>query len=291
MGRSIERFHVLCVLLFLIVIAPSEARAEALGEVGESCRARSDCVEGLRCIENTCSEPADDAGETIDECLVDGDCDAGQSCRDNFCVADEGGEGTAETADGEAAESGTEGEEADDSAGGDGRWADFELGGTHFFAGLTFAPGMTGFWPYGGNLPVWASFFFAFRLGVLFNRAELSMELSPATWVWDFDPGSHISGLDYEGNLNSLSFLVNIGGLVQLADNVYWPFRFGLGLSAHELPLAPVYMQGRLDVIGLVYQYGHLLFELTLPSIRFHSEFQNIGIWGWLFTLSISYVV
>jgi len=72
---------------------------------------------------------------------------------------------------------------------------------------------------------------------------------------------------------------------------VSWPLRFGLGLAALELPVTPVHMQGRLDLIGLVYQHGHLLFELDLPSIRFCSEFRTVGIWAWLFTISITYVV
>ena len=281
-----------------LLMAPQLARAQALGEAGESCRARSDCVEGLRCIENTCQE------SSAPGCTDDSECEGGEVCSDGACVGardEEAAGGTAatgesagEASDGDETGEGDGDEEQDESAG-SGRWADFRLGGTHFIGGLTFAPGLTGFWPYGGDLPVWASFFFALKAGVLFNRTELSVELAPVTWVWDFDPrnntSSRVLGHSYEGNLNSLSFLVNIGGYIRLADNVYWPFRFGLGLSAHELPLENVYMQGRLDLIGIVYHYGHLMFELNLPSIRFHSEFQNIGIWGWLFTLTISYVV
>ena len=52
-----------------------------------------------------------------------------------------------------------------------------------------------------------------------------------------------------------------------------------------------VFMQGRLDLIGIVYRWGHLLFEVDLPSIRFHSVFQHLGIWGWMFNLSVSYVI
>lgn len=280
MGPSRGLSGVVVALVLVGLCLPDEARAQVLGEEGESCRARSDCIEGLRCIENTCVASNEDDSDAVDV-SEEGEGEAEQP----------GGEGS-ETSGSESGEIEAEGESDEEvEEEGSQRWADFELGGVHFFAGLTFAPGMTGYWPYGGDLPIWASFFFAFRLGALFNRTELSIELAPATWVWDFDPSSHISGLDYEGNLNSLSFLVNIGGLVEITDNVYWPFRFGLGLSAHELPLASVYMQGRLDVIGLVYQHGHLLFELNLPSIRFHSDLHNIGIWGWLFTFSVSYVV
>ena len=120
---------------------------------------------------------------------------------------------------------------------------------------------------------------FPIRGGLLLNRAELSVELAPVTWVQDFD-------LD-----PNLSFLVNIGGLLPLGENVYWPLRFGLGLAAVNMPYDEVYALGRLDLIGLCYQWGHLLFEINLPSVRFSSEFYRLGIWGWLFNLSASYVI
>jgi hypothetical protein len=266
-----------------LVALGAPAWAQVLGEAGESCRARADCREGLRCVENTCTEPPAGA------CESDADCAEGQTCSEGACAA-----ARDEAAAGAAPEQGeAEGADAvgDEPAG--GRWADFRLEGTHFFAGVTFAPGLTGFWPYGGDLPVWFGFLFALRAGVLFGRTELSIELAPDTWVWDFDPGEHPHFTDhsYSGNVESLTFLVNVGGLIRLADSVSWPLRFGLGLAAVELPLTSVYMQGRLDLIGLAYQYGHLLFELNLPSIRFSSEFRNVGIWGWLFTLSVSYVI
>jgi hypothetical protein len=266
-------------MALLVLGGPARARAQALGESGESCRARADCLEGLRCIANTCTAP--DPGA----CEADADCAAEQACQDGRCAA------VGAEAEGEPTPEPAEGAAATPEAG--RRWADFELQGPHFFAGVTFAPGMTGFWDYGGALPVWAAFLFSLRAGVLFGRVELSAELAPVTWVWDFSPEEHPHFADHqwEGNVESLSFLVNVGGLIRLANNVSWPLRFGLGLVSHELPLTDVYMQGRLDLIGLVYQYGHLLFELDLPSIRFCSEFQNVGIWGWLFTISITYVV
>jgi hypothetical protein len=46
-----------------------------------------------------------------------------------------------------------------------------------------------------------------------------------------------------------------------------------------------------LDLIGLAYRWGHLLFEISLPSVRFQTEFERIGIWGWVFNLGVSYVI
>jgi hypothetical protein len=158
-------------------------------------------------------------------------------------------------------------------------WTGFELGGTHLFGGLTFAPGLTGFWPYGGGVAVEAALLFGLRVGVLFDRVELAAELVPVTWWWRLgaDP--------------TLTFNLSVGGLLRVADRVHWPLRFGLGLAAVGTPTDEVYMLGRLDLIGLAYQYGHLLFELSLPSVRFSTEFQSLGIWAWLFNLSVTYVI
>ncbi len=139
---------------------------------------------------------------------------------------------------------------------------------------------MTGYWNYGGPVDVESAFFFALRAGVLLGRTEFALEIAPRTWLWDFDP-----------KLSSFSLNVSIGGLLKLGRRTFWPIRFGLGFTTGDLPLKDVYMQGRLDLIGLVFQHGHLLFEINLPSTRFHSELRHVGIWSWLFNLSVSYVI
>jgi len=192
-------------------------------------------------------------------------CSAGAECRDGLaCVG-----GTCRAA----------GEAAPPQGGARQRWAAFELSGTHAFAGVTFAPGVTGYWPYGGGVAVDAGFLFAVRGGVLFDRTELALEIAPVTWLWDFDAKP------------MLTLNVSIGGLVQVAGHVFWPLRFGLGFAAVNSPTEDVYMEGRLDLIGLAYQYGHLLFELSLPSVRYHTEFLQLGIWAWLFNISVAYVI
>jgi hypothetical protein len=162
---------------------------------------------------------------------------------------------------------------------------DFPLEGIHFVGGLTFAPGMSGYWLYGGGPVVEASFMFGLRVGVLFDTIELAAELAPVTWFWH---------LDHEP---MLTFHVSVGGLIQVAGNVYWPMRFGLGLAAvnppsmQPYPQDDVFMLGRVDLIGLAYKYGHLLFEVSLPSVRFISEFRQLGVWGWMFNITISYII
>ena len=88
-----------------------------------------------------------------------------------------------------------------------------------------------------------------------------------------------------------LTFNVSVGGLVPVAGDVFWPMRFGLGLAAVNSPTGEVYMLGRVDLIGLAYQVGHLLFEISLPSVRYSTEFRQLALWSWLFNISISYVV
>lgn len=240
-----------CLLLLLL---PCPARAQSRGGEGESCQARKDCQEGLRCYNEVCLAPKKPG------CKQDADCGAGHACRAGSCAG-----------------TGARARTNEASAGG---WTDFALEGTHFFGGVTFAPGMTGYWNYGGPVVVESAFFFAMRLGVLFDRTELALEIAPRTWLWDFDP-----------SLSSFSLNVSIGGLLKLGRRVYWPIRFGLGFSAGDLPIKDVYMQGRLDLIGLVFQHGHLLFEINLPSTRFSSELRHVGIWSWLFNVSVSYVI
>jgi hypothetical protein len=255
--------------LMAVLLAPGAAAAQPVGAVGESCRARSDCGEGLRCIQNVCTNPCGDKT-----------CDGrgGEDC--NTCPRDCGpckSRPTTPAATPAAAPAATP---AAATPAKSKRWKDFELQGTHFFGGFTIGPGMTGQWAYGGPVEVEGAFFFAFRLGVLLDRMELGLEISPRAWLWDFEPEK-----------SSFSLNVSIGGYLEVADNAYWPLRFGLGFTTGDMTRKDVYMQGRLDIIGLVYQYGHLLFELNLPSTRFHSEMKEYGIWAWLFNISITYVL
>jgi hypothetical protein len=237
-------------LLLLLPALPTSAQPR--GGVGESCRARSDCREGLRCLENVCRTP--ESGT----CQEDADCGAGLVCRADRCAP------LPQPA----------------PARGGSAWSEFQLAGTHFFAGLGFAPAMTGFWNYGGPVEVEPAFHFALRFGVLFDRTELALELAPGSWIWDFGP-----------QRSSFAMNVSLGGLLPVSGRAYWPLRFGLGLASGDLPLEDVYMQGRLDLIGLAFHYGHLLFEVNLPSTRFSTEFKHVGIWAWLFNLSITYVI
>jgi len=235
-----------------VALAPVGAAAQALGEAGESCRARSDCAEGLRCIDNVCTAAADG-------------------------VLAEPAPEPASAAPVESPEAAPAEDQAGPDGGGGG-WTDFALGGAHGFAGLGLGPALTGEWYY-GNEPTWrAGMQLALRGGVLLDRMELALELAPDTLWWNLDRAP------------VLSFNVTIGGLIEIAPRLYWPLRFGLGVTGVNLPHDETCMQGRLDLVGLAYLYGHVLFELSLFSARFSSEFHHFGLWTVPFTISASYV-
>jgi hypothetical protein len=224
----------------LLLGAPAASTAQALGGEGESCQARSDCAEGLRCLGNVCTASTDAA------------------------AGPEPGP-PAEPAPAEQTA----------TAGG---WSDFALGGAHGFVGLALGPALTGDWFYGGS-PTWhPGMLLALRGGILLDRIELALEFAPVSLWWSFERDP------------VLSFNVTIGGLVELTDHLYWPFRFGLGVTGVNAPHDETYMQARLDLAGIVYQYGHLLFELDLISVRFSSEFRDFGLWAVPFVLAASYV-
>ena len=250
------RARIIAAVVFVLLgSVPERARAQELGEAGESCTKRNDCLSGLRCIEQRCV--------TAPACTSHSDCGVDSSCTDGVCT-------TTPSADPGSDEKAPQSDE----------WDEFVLTGAHPFLGLAVGPAVGGWWLFRQEqLDINPAFFFGFRGGAYFGRAELAFELAPVTWLPDFD-----------GDPN-LSFLVSIGGLPKLGDNVYWPLRFGLGLSALNLPDDQVFMQARLDLLGVAFQYGHLLFEVSLPSTRFHTDFDVHGVWGWVCAVSVSYVL
>jgi hypothetical protein len=159
-------------------------------------------------------------------------------------------------------------------------WSAFELGGLHPVVGVTLAPGVAGFVPFSGELRGEVAGLFAVRGGLLVDRTAIVAELAPATWIWDPDPRRF-----------TVTFSLAASHLFRLLDNLYWPIGGGLGVAANDIPITSAYFHVHLDVIGLVYQYGHLLFEVVLPSIRFDSDLQRNAIVGFMFCFSVSYVL
>jgi hypothetical protein len=67
----------------LIAVLLSQTPDSALGDVGESCRARSDCRSGLRCVNAQCAAPVAQTKEG-QACEATSDCSADGSLR---CVS------------------------------------------------------------------------------------------------------------------------------------------------------------------------------------------------------------
>ncbi len=158
-------------------------------------------------------------------------------------------------------------------------WMDFELEGVHAFAGVAGGAGVSGHWIYDHSFDTETAGLFTIRGGVLLGDVELAAELAPKTfWSEAGQPGM-------------LTFNLSVGGLPELADSVHWPLRFGVGLADPGNPNGDLWLMGRVDLIGIAYRLGHVIFELNLPSIRFQSDLEHFGIWGWVVNLGVTYVI
>jgi hypothetical protein len=135
---------------------PRNKSDSMLGGPGESCTARSDCQQGLKCFETVCTDENEGAS-----CRSRSDCGGRIACIDNVCTSERGSGG--------GAGGGRRGTERD------------AFTGTHGFFGISVLEG-----PYlGGGLG--NAFCFSLRGGVLFGHGEFAAEISPMTQV--FSPG------------------------------------------------------------------------------------------------------
>lgn len=245
----------------------------ALGGPGESCRARADCKNGLKCMNEVCTDERE--GES---CGATSDCGGRLKCIDNKCTSPLGARG----------------------GGGGGRgasdWMKFDVtdGNIHPFVGLTVAGGfdtggITGNTVFTGGFNTFdGAFLFALQGGAFFGNNQLSFEIAPVTFVYD----GKAPGPAFEMTANYAYFVP----LTKSGDvHVYWPLRFGLGMMAgpdvNALGLA--YFQVRADLIGAAIQFGHIVVDLHLPSFRYLvTDKSGVQLHGleWLFGTSLSYV-
>jgi hypothetical protein len=279
--------------------ATSEPVDESLrGDTGESCRARIDCKTGLKCIDQVCVDPLE--GQS---CQASADCGARLRCVDRLCVRPSAVPApipvpvptpAPEPAPASPTEPPLPGPPtpAPPDAGSDAEppaplepvdqgWMSFTPGdGVHPYAGVTFAPGVFLGLDYasGATTGAFGSFLFAFRGGVMFDRTALELEISPMTWVPVLNAGT-----------TTLNVNLSVGTYNQLADGVYWPTRFGLGLQ-HIGAASETLFQTRLDLIGVAFNIGHVLVDFYAPSFRFTTEFDQLGTFNWLFGAGGAYV-
>ena len=282
------------------------AQEENLGGPGESCRARSDCKHGLKCLANICVDEHE--GQS---CAATSDCGT-LRCIDNKCVNPLARpqppvqpppppvapppppsvvppapppEPVVEAPPSRALQ----------------EWLHFQRGDrVHPFVGFTVAAGFLngGYTASEGTL--WASgldgaFLFALRGGVLMGRHELALEIAPFTDFWDLHVGP---GPAFEAN-------ASYGYMMPLRQGptagVSWPLRVGAGvLAGGDNTASNVLFELRADLIGVSINVGHLLIDLHAPSFRYaltNGHVPGIAVEGvtthWLsffFGTTVSYV-
>lgn len=250
---------------------PPEPEPPPLGGHGESCRARADCQEGLRCLDGKCTDPH--LGET---CGATADCGGVLRCIDNVC----GGPQEAKGGKGAKGEGGEQEEE--DEGGGFEEWAAHPMfDGTGGFVGLAVMGGIGLGVPLSGGSTSdpEGSFLFGLKGGVLIDRIELALEFSPVTYI----PFT-VRGADPNLQVNA-----TFGYHIPISDMVSWPLRVGAGIVAVNTINDDVYFQARADALGLSINYGHLLFDAHFPSFRFITEFDRAAFLDWLIGGGIAY--
>jgi hypothetical protein len=275
---------VLCAVM--LVAAPSLAQdaqpqPQALGGAGESCRARSDCKGGLRCVSQICTDEHE--GQ---QCGATSDCGGELRCINNKCTTPNA---AGKPAGGGAAGGGGSGDASMDA------WMKFKLddGTLHPFVGLTFsggpvlgAIGANGQFQQLGNTQ--GAFLFGLNGGFVAGPHELSLELSPFTYFYAPNTGGP-----------TFQFNVSYHYLIKLYENeslqVFYPIGIGAGLFTGNTA-SNVYFQARADLIGVMFKIGHVLVDVSLPSFRYGVTSQSVGtlsanfdIFTWLFGASLGY--
>ncbi len=246
-----------------------------LGGPGESCRARTDCKAGLKCMNQTCTDEHE--GES---CGATADCGGQLKCINNKCTSTIGG------AHGHGG-----------GGGGDGgaEWMNFKLEGVHPFVGLTIAggfdtAGITGNSGFTGGFDTFdGSFLFALNGGLFIDNHQLMFEIAPVTFVYE---GKVAPGPAFEMTANYAYFIpVYDGG----SFHVFWPLRIGAGLMAGPGDNAGglAFFEARADLIGPAFQVGHVMIDLHLPTFRWlltDKSGVQLHFLEWMFGTSLSYV-
>ncbi len=247
-----------------------------LGGPGESCRARSDCKGDLKCVNQVCTDSHE--GET---CGASADCGGELKCISNKCTSVTGGGHGTKSGGGDI---------------GSSDWMKFSAtdGAMHPYVGILIGggfdtQGLTG--TIGGGFNTFdGAFVFALEGGVFMGNHQLSVEISPFTYIFDG-----------KGQGPSFEALANYAYLIPLTTigdmHLYWPVRFGAGILAggdNSYDLA--FFQLRADLIGFALHAGHAMIEFHLPSFRYAltdkglgTQHEQLHILDWIFGVSMGY--
>jgi hypothetical protein len=257
-------------------VVPNE---QNLGAAGESCRARSDCRTGLRCIANVCRDERE--GQT---CGATSECGPELRCIANVCQSP-----LAASRPGAYPQSAWGPGAQVDRGDGSEEWFRFSLEGVHGFLGLSVMGGPVGLTVQGGGSPgglnVASAFLFGLRGGVLIGHHELAFEISPMTFIHYDRAGGPTLQLNA-----SYAYLAAL--YTAETFDVYWPLRVGIGMMAINTAGSLAFFQMRADLIGVAFRVGHLVIDLHLPSFRYDVSGQGgatAHYFYWLFGASVSY--
>jgi hypothetical protein len=302
------------VLAFAILTTAGAVHADDsdLGGPGESCRARSDCKHGLKCLANVCADEHE--GES---------CQATPECGTLKCIANKCVNPLAQTQPPKpppqqptpqptqpvtqptptptepvvvvpAPDLARPPSHAFDE------WLHFRRTGVHPFIGVTLGVGFVNGGYTGSEGSLWGSgadgaALIALRGGVtLDNRHELALEIAPFTYFWDLAIGP---GPAFEVNA---SYAYHLMLLQKPMAQITWPLRIGAGFVAGGTNTnSNAFFEARLDVIGVALSIGHATIELHAPSFRYaltNGHVEGIAVEGvtthWLtfiFGTSVSY--
>lgn len=170
------------------------------------------------------------------------------------------------------------------------------LVGVRALAGLAVAGGATieGFQePDGDGLegPVNSgSFYAALKLGMTIDVVELSAEWAPKTnFAVLGNDDSHFRARPRTSyNNESLSsVLLNIGVHLPLTQRLSWPVRAGGGFVMNDKTTD---FMARLDIFGISIKTKYVLLDVSLPSLRYTSDFDNYQRFTGLVGVTASYI-
>jgi hypothetical protein len=124
-------------------------------------------------------------------------------------------------------------------------------------------------------------FLFALEAGALLNRVELKLEWAPGTYQPLLkDEPAHV-----DAGKSFYTVIGSVGYYIPISDMVYWPMRIGAGVGSDRSDFV-----ARLDLINVAVKIDKVLVGVSLPTIRYMSDFDDYHRWTGLFALNAHYV-
>jgi hypothetical protein len=134
------------------------------------------------------------------------------------------------------------------------------------------------------------SFYAALKLGMTIDIVELSAEWAPSTNFAVFgNKKSHFNTPEKTSYNNDAlnSLLLNIGVHLPLTQRLSWPLRVGGGFVQNK---DTTDLMVRLDVFGISFKTKYVLLDVSLPSLRYTSDFDQYHRFTGLVGITASYI-